>query len=735
MLRLSVLFVVFIASLNLVAAVSPPFVNETEPEFDEQEQSDAPIIWCTTSDEEQKKCNDISKKAGTFTLNWSNSVLQCIQRETTGECIYAVGQGIATIVGICSKFSYYAGEQYGLVPLLAEKYRIEPDGVLNIDYASVAVIRKGNNNINSLQDLRGAKSCHSFLGKHSGWTVPMSLLIEKGILTGDDCSCNVKNVDNFFSQSCAPRKKLFKTGDDKLCDLCAGAGDLNCTTDDPYAGNLGAFKCLQDGKGDVAFIKHDAVAEATAGVTTPGQRKDDYELLCPDGTKKPIDEYRQCNWGLVPTRTLMASPKVGRYQRYAHKRFFFHVLNVTNQELLFNSSLYNGTDLMFSDRTIDIYDPKSVYYTDFMGPTFIRTYKNQTPNCAADTPTQMRWCTTSQPENAKCNQMKLAFDSAFIKPSVVCVAGQSSVDCVEKLRRGEVDLITLDSGDLYNAGKTNSAIPLLYEDYGKADARYWAVAVAKASDPTVTFTNLKDKNSCHTGIPRTAGWKVPIASLISSGQLNVSDPCDVLADVGNFFKQSCAPGATDPKYIPKGGESHADLCLLCKGEGANKCARNDAEPYYGYTGAFRCLVEGGGDVAFINHLTALENTDGKNTENWAKNLKSSDYVLLCPDGSRQPINNYKECHLARVPAHTVVTSLTKTEKERDAYIKALTKGQKFYGDDDNKRFRLFDSPAGSKDLLFRDGTIQLLPVPEEQRTVKTWLGTFLPTAELSNRCN
>ena len=56
-----------------------------------------------------------------------------------------------------------------------------------------------------------------------------------------------------------------------------------------------------------------------------------------------------------------------------------------------------------------------------------------------------------------------------------------------------------------------------------------------------------------------------------------------------------------------------NLCALCKDE-CNKPGK-----YSNYAGAFQCLVDGVGDVAFVKHTTVGSN---------------SGYVYLCPDGSR-----------------------------------------------------------------------------------------------------
>nr|KAF6476509.1 transferrin [Rousettus aegyptiacus] len=65
----------------------------------------------------------------------------------------------------------------------------------------------------------------------------------------------------------------------------------------------------------------------------------------------------------------------------------------------------------------------------------------------------------------------------------------------------------------------------------------------------------------------------------------------------NFFAASCVPCA-DRTAFPK-------LCQLCAGKGTDKCACSNHEPYFGYSGAFKCLQDGVGDVAFVKHLTVL----------------------------------------------------------------------------------------------------------------------------------
>lgn len=45
---------------------------------------------------------------------------------------------------------------------------------------------------------------------------------------------------------------------------------------------------------------------------------------------------------------------------------------------------------------------------------------------------------------------------------------------------------------------------------------------------------------------------------------------------------------------------------------------------------------------------------GNNQADWARNLKSEDFELLCRNGERRPISEYSNCNLGAAPPHGVV---------------------------------------------------------------------------------
>ncbi|KAK2090930.1 hypothetical protein P7K49_030214 [Saguinus oedipus] len=182
--------------------------------------------------------------------------------------------------------------------------------------------------------------------------------------------------------------------------------------------------------------------------------------------------------------------------------------------------------------------------------------------------------------------------------------------------------------------------------------------------------------------------------------------------VSNYFGGSCVPGAGETSY----SES---LCRLCRGDssGGSVCDKSPLERYYDYSGAFRCLAEGAGDVAFVKHSTVLENTDGKTLPSWGQALLSQDFKLLCRDGSWADVTEWRQCHLARVPAHAVVV---RADTDGGLIFRLLNEGQRLFSHEGSS-FQMFSSDAyGQKNLLFKDSTSELVPIATQ--TYEAWLG-------------
>lgn len=91
------------------------------------------------------------------------------------------------------------------------------------------------------------------------------------------------------------------------------------------------------------------------------------------------------------------------------------------------------------------------------------------------------------------------------------------------------------------------------------------------------------------------------------GGMDIVDCNNHVKSATSFFGPSCAVNCLSEKYNPIGDNSDK-LCQLCIGPvPGGRCT--DVDPYAGYEGAFRCLLEAG-EIAFLKHTTVKELTTG-----------------------------------------------------------------------------------------------------------------------------
>ncbi|MCJ8745309.1 hypothetical protein PDJAM_G00128860 [Pangasius djambal] len=404
-----------------------------------------------------------------------------------------------------------------------------------------------------------------------------------------------RTVAEFFSASCVPGAT-----NKNLCQLCKKG--CQRSHEEPYYDDDGAFRCLKETDADVAFVMH---------VTALGD-KDKYELLCTDSTRKPVDEYKNCHLARVP-----ANAVVSRNDKELSNRIF-EVLDKLKDKGLFSSEGFSSKNLMFKDSTTELKKlPEMINSYMYLGEEYWNAIHSLRREIIASLSSEkITWCAVGAAQKGKCDAWSFNIVDEEGNIRMDCEFGHTVQDCIRKILLNEADAIAVDGGEVYIAGKCG-LVPVMVEQYDEQKCKspsgetssYYAVAVVR-KDSDLTWDTLQGKKSCHTGVGHTAGWNIPMGLLHTKYKH---------CDFSTYFSESCAPGS-DPE---------SSLCKLCKGSeaGRDKCKASDHERYYGFTGAFRCLAEGAGDVAFVKHSTVAENTDGKGPA-WTKAFKSSDFKLI-----------------------------------------------------------------------------------------------------------
>ncbi|XP_062325066.1 saxiphilin-like [Osmerus eperlanus] len=663
--------------------------------------------WCTVSDPEHRKCAELAKALVAVLPPAAVAAfarLSCVRAYSTTDCINKIRANRADVVTLDAGEVYTAVKQFGLTAIAKEIYN-EGGCIL-----AVAVVR---NRTLDLRSLQGHRSCHSGARWTAGWSLPLGFLLSRNYLTWAEDQPLSQAVSAFFSASCVPGAAGMAPA---LCALCQGEKsyirhrNYHCETShsEPFYNSQGALRCLKTGAGDVAFVEH------TALESIDESDKKDFSLLCTDGTQAPLSQFRICNLGRGPggsVVTRLNNRKTARKFLVATQMAFGQRGREKQRFQLFESAPFGSSDLLFKDVTQKLAilpDDKDI--SQVLGLDYVALLKGLGHEGSSLEDSVVRWCCISNAEQAKCEKWALSIKS----DPLVCVRAVSMSDCVEKIKRDEVDAVSLDATHAFIAGKCG-LVPVVTEFYGttcvpseggpdgtvhlETDVLppVLGVAVVKRSSRSVSFGTLGGRRSCHGHMYSPAGWMLPYQYHLSL-EHNSTSTCDPTKVYSEVFWKGCLPG------------SQGNLCKVCMGgtvEAATKrCADNHNERYYGNMGALRCLVgdasgKSYGDVAFLEQHNLETNILSLSTSGWAEGWLPWDFELLCGDGRRAPLSEWESCNLGTIPPNIIMTRPVLTARVYDF----LMKSQETLAANQGTEFRLFQSEQyGESDLLFKDAT-------------------------------
>ena len=202
----------------------------------------------------------------------------------------------------------------------------------------------------------------------------------------------------------------------------------------------------------------------------------------------------------------------------------------------------------------------------------------------------------------------------------------SDVAAIEALRFGHADIAILDGGAAWMAWQQHGFDAILADQKSDGSTYYIASAWVLNDSDIHSLDDLQGKDSCHTGWLKSAGMLMPMGYMIGHGMIEVSgdneDIDSLRTTIENYFGNASIPSSGDP--------------------------------YYGYSGAFRCMTEGAGDVAFAKTTSFEDHCDGNN---WC--LNRSDYRMLQPA-------------FGMVPSHPIMVNSERTGEEKvDAITNAF----------------------------------------------------------------
>jgi ABC-type amino acid transport substrate-binding protein len=404
--------------------------------------------------------------------------MECVKGRDRLECLDLINQRKADVLAADPEDMYVAYHKKNEDYKVISEFRTQVEKEAEFRYEGVILVKK-NSKINSLKDLQGAKSCHTGFGRNVGYKIPITKLKNTGVLkvsTDPKLSSTereLKALSEFFSQSClvgtlSPQPEINQALKKKYSNLCALCEDpVKCNYPDKFSGYDGAIRCLDKGKGDVAFTKTSFIKKyfgLIPGVTAESTNAENFEYLCEDGTRRKITGPA-CSWAQRPWKGYISNTDAVKDKSDLQNlqarldKFFTNGLKAENKKAA--SDLLIEPDLVYHNKE-KIVDPKE--YLERAGYKDVIERDGSALN-------KIRLCVSQDIEMKKCKTMLRAAYSRDIRPELECVM---SDDCVKAVKDNKADATVVDPNLAKNA-REQHLVPVVYETI--MDANLYVVVV------------------------------------------------------------------------------------------------------------------------------------------------------------------------------------------------------------------------------------------------------------------
>ncbi|XP_068625861.1 transferrin-like [Battus philenor] len=536
--------------------------------------------------------------------------------------------------------------------------------------------------------LRNSSLCHPGVGVDdlrplsdtlSGYLE--SLVITRSCDPGLSLTENrIKAVAEFFGKACkagpwvpdsardAELKKKYST----LCELCR----TSCSKADRYWGDTGALTCLSEGAGEVMWAELDDVI-AYFKLDEPPSRlqisTDHLAYLCRDGSWQSLANNTQpCVWLNRPWPVIVAKRKAAAAVSALASTISGNTAAVDTH---WHGALASLLELRAAPAPM--LPPRAPL--DYLAAA--RGFREAYSQAGCDPPRHITICTKSLLEKNKCEWLGEAGAVYGITPPLQCTIRASVRDCMASVRKGDSDVVVVDSDWLVPGMRDYSLEAVLHEATPIVEKTNTVVAYVRKDAMLTKMADLRGKRAA---FPRFDGVAWHSVSQYFAEKLNV--PCERFM---NYFSEICAPGI----------EEH-NITKEVVDKLTKNCIKDDNMS--GELNALRSLVEARTDVAFFSMNTYNKYKANIIHEPWAQQIV--DITPVCPEENR------KYCFISWSNIGHVLISNKNTKMRRQEIMNVFTKLDQLFGKHQpfhSAMFSMYGPFNHQMDILFHNNTKSL----------------------------